>query len=354
VYRQLQIQRFRSFEDFHVDGLRRINLLVGMNNTGKTSLLEAVFLLGGATNPVFPLTIGQLRGQRLGNAIPDPIWRSLYRNLDPSESIEIAGQWNDEAGWRRLSVEALAVSTYADFSESLAVGTVSADDTSIGGLRLRYQPAQGSQIVTEAVFDPKTGNVNAPSVQREDFVRSSYLSARAYSSLARDAEQLSYLVKIKREDEVVDALRIVEPSINRLEVVSEAGASTIYADVGLPSLAPLAVCGEGMVRLFSMVVAITGSRDGVLLVDEIDNGLHHSVMQDLWQMLRQMTDKHDVQVFATTHNEELVESAIHAFEDCPETLGLFRLDRRNGRQTVVSYNEAALRAVEAEGFEVRG
>ena len=354
MYSEIEIRRFRSFEQFRIDGLRRINLLVGMNNTGKTSLLEAVFLLGGASNPVFPMTIAQLRGQKLGGALPDPIWRSLYRNFDPSESIEIAGRWNDEPEQRQLSVEALAVSAYSDFSEPLAVGTGAADEISIGGLRLRYQPAQGNPIVTEAVFDPKTGNVNAPSQQRTDFVRSTYLSARAYSSLARDAEQFSYLVKIKREQEVVDALKIVDDSIKRFEIVSEAGASTIYADIGLSALAPLAVCGEGMVRLFSIVVEMTASRGGVLLVDEIDNGLHHSVMEKFWLVLRKMVETHDVQVFATTHNEELIESALRAFEDDLSVLGLFRLDRRNGKRTVASYNEAALRGVEAEKFEVRG
>ena len=129
----------------------------------------------------------------------------------------------------------------------------------------------------------------------------------------------------------------------------------MYADVGLPSLAPLAVCGEGTVRLFSLVVEAAGSRGGVLLVDEIDGGLHHSVMDKFWATLREIADRHDVQIFATTHNEELVHSAIRAFErDASGTLGLFRLDRRRGRHAVTSYNEAALRAVQGAGFEVRG
>jgi hypothetical protein len=153
------------------------------------------------------------------------------------------------------------------------------------------------------MFDPKTGNVNAPSKERSDFIRSTYLSARAYTSLVRDAEQFSYLVKIKADDEVLSALKLVEPRVSSIEVVSEAGSPTVYVDIGLPTLAPLAVCGEGVVRLFSIVVEVTASRGGVLLVDEIDNGLHFSIMEDFWKSLGALAKKHKVQLVGTTHNE---------------------------------------------------
>jgi len=358
MYTSLSAKFFRSFHDFSIEGLQQISLIAGRNNAGKTTLLEAIFLLGGGTNPVFPMTIAQMRGQKQGGSLPDPVWRSLYHNLDPTKIIELAGRWDGDSQARKLTIEALRVSSYAEQSpqasnnEGVAQAT---QDFSIGGLRLRYQsPKIKKPIVTEAMFDPKTGNVNAPSRERTDFVRSTYLSARAYSSLTRDAEQFSYLVKIKAEDEVVSALRLVEPRISRIEVVSEAGSPTVYVDVGLPSLAPLAVCGEGVVRLFSIVVELTASRGGVLLVDEIDNGLHFSIMEKFWTTLGALAQKHKVQIVATTHNEELIHSAIRVYKSDLSRLAVFRIDRHDDHHRAVTYADGALEAVETTGFEVRG
>jgi hypothetical protein len=358
MYRSLALRRFRAIESLEVRDLRRINLIVGRNNSGKTSLLEAVFLLCGATNPVFPMTIAQMRGQRLGGSLPDPIWRPLFYRLDPRQSIEVEGQWNDDAAARSLLIEALQVRSYTDYMDrsSSGAGVAHANqDFAIGGVQLTYRSATvRNPIVTTAVFDPKTGNVDAPSKDRGDFVRSTYLSARAYASMSGIAERFSHLVRNKDESEVVQALKLIEPAVERLEVVSEAGVPTVYADIGLPALVPLAVCGEGLVRLFSIAVELTASRQGVLLIDELDNGLHHSVMEPMWRLLGEMAERHDVQIFATTHNDELIRQALKAFPADRSQLGLFRIDRRAGRHSATGYDESTFQIVMEEGFEVRG
>ena len=358
MYTEVKLQNLRGIREVHIDGLRPINLLVGRNNSGKTTILEGVFLLGGATSPVFPITLGQLRGQRLGRTYPDAVWRPLFYNLDPRQRIGVDGRWERESAPRRLEIEALDVSSFAEVSDSDEPGTGGiasvTEDFVVGGLRLRYRPAVGREITTTAIFDPKTGNIEAPSKDREDFVRTTFLSARTYPSLLRDAEQYSFLLRIKKEGDILEAVQIIEPAIERIEVLSEPGGPTVYVDLGLESLVPLAVCGEGFVRLFSIAVELTASRGGVLLIDEIDNGLHYSVMPKLWTLLGDLCDRHNVQLLATTHNEELIFSALEGFKDQPERLGLFRVDRKDGRHTVAGYGVDAQRAVREVHFEVRG
>jgi AAA15 family ATPase/GTPase len=136
--------------------------------------------------------------------------------------------------------------------------------------------------------------------------------------------------------------------------VHESGAPAIYCDLGFPALAPLAVCGDGVVRLFSFVVELTAVKGGVLLIDEIDAGLHYSVMVPFWRALRKLADEHDVQIFATTHNDNLIRSAMAAFDDDLSWLCLFRLDRRKQGIVAVRYDEEALATARDERFEVRG
>ena len=100
-------------------------------------------------------------------------------------------------------------------------------------------------------------------------------------------------------------LCLLEPALERIEVLSETGGPSLYMVLGLDALVPLAVCGEGIVRLFSIIVELIASRNGVLLVDEIDNGLHYSVMPKLWKLLGALVKNHDVQIFATTHNDDM-------------------------------------------------
>lgn len=356
MFTNFHIERFRGIPALDIDGVKPITLFVGKNNSGKTSVLEAIFLLCGATNPYTPTLIGQLRGQRITNAQDaDSVWRSLFRGMASKELIKIVGWWEGQ-GQRRLELEPLDVINYSDDLESQLSGVVeSGGSRRIGGLRLRYL-RQGSteQIITQAVFDPQTRQVVAPAIQRDDFVRGTLLSSRSFFNLARDTEQYSFLVRIRAEEEVVDALRMIDDRIRGLAVISGASGASVYADLGGESLIPLAVCGEGMLRLFSIVLAVTGTRGGILLIDEIDNGLHHSVMKELWPVLRKLCAKHNVQLVATTHNDEMIRDALTAFRDDYSQFGLFRLDRTPNGLRAVTYDAEAMTGALETNWEVRG
>src|SRR5262249_5933408 len=149
MYSRVSIKNFRGIESLEADELRRINLIVGRNNSGKTTFLEGVFLVGGTTNPAFPTTLGQLRGQRLIGTYPDPIWRALFRNLDPETPIEILGQWAEEPRGRKLTIQALGLSNYVEpieeWSGSEADILALTQDRVITWLQLRYRYAEGDE-----------------------------------------------------------------------------------------------------------------------------------------------------------------------------------------------------------------
>ncbi len=357
MFTQMTIDNFRGLHHLEITDLRRINLIVGLNNSGKSTLLEGLFLFSGATNPLFATILGQLRGQRLGGTYPDPVWRPLFYQMEPKTNIEIRGRWAGETEEGKLTIEALEAPPFSEVLDSgVGGGSIASmsEVFSIGGLRLSYVSNNGKEVVTQAIFDPKTGNIEAKNREREDSVRATFVSARAYPSSARDARQFSSLLRIKQEGQVLEGMQILEPSVRRIEVLSEPGGPSVYVDVGLKSLIPLAACGEGFVRLFTMIVELTASRGGLLLIDEIDNGLHYSVLNKLWALLDHLTKLHGVQLVATTHNEELIQSALEAFASKPDDLGLFRIDKRDGKHSIANYDAIAQEAIRLEHFEVRG
>jgi hypothetical protein len=358
MYSAVSIKNFRGIGSLEIDGLRRINLILGRNNSGKTTFLESLFLLGGANDPRYATVLGRLRGQRFEEGRPDQVWRSLFYHLDPKEIPVISGHWAQERLDRVLTIQALDVSSYTGSFElpNGGGGGVAAvtPEFLFGGIRLDTTDSGGNAIAMEARSDAGSGNVTLSGSRRPDVVRTTFLGARFYPDQARDAQTFSTLRKVKEDADILEALTILAPEARRIEVLSEITGPSVYLDVGLQALVPLAVCGEGLVRLFSITVELTASRNGVILIDEIDNGLHYSVMPKLWELLAALVEKHDVQLFATTHNDDMMRSALEAFAGKEGALGLFRIDKREDRHVMVSYSDEAMEAVLDVPFEVRG
>jgi predicted ATPase len=353
MYESIRFEGLRALDHVELTGLRRVNLIVGKNNVGKTTVLEGLLLLGGATNPAMLLTLGQMRGQRLDRARPEPepIWRSFSHAFQDDRIVRITGQWGGESNERALAITRLVTRALADTDEDPTVARAFGE-TRLNGVTFEYRGSSAAPVRTSATLEGgELRNHNRP--QRTDFVRTALVSARA-RTLERVAEQYGYLLRMKKEGPVLEALQLLDGRIQRLEIVHESGAPAVYCDLGFPALAPLAVCGDGVVRLFSFVVELTAVKGGVLLIDEIDAGLHYSVMVPFWRTLRQLADAHDVQIFATTHNDDLLRSALEAFGDDLSWFRLYRLDRRKQGIVAVTYDDEALAAARDERIEVRG
>ncbi|MBI5154452.1 ATP-binding protein [Candidatus Poribacteria bacterium] len=138
-----------------------------------------------------------------------------------------------------------------------------------------------------------------------------------------------------------------------LQLIQEAGGTSIYGDLGLSSLLPIEVCGEGFMRLLPIAVELAGAQNKVLLIDEVDNGLHHRVMERFWPFLAKLSAELDVQVFATTHNDEMVQSALDQLNKTDEGVGLYRLELADSGHRVLSYDRTNIEVVLDSGLEVR-
>ena len=184
MYSWITITNFRGIGALAVADLRPINLILGRNNSGKTTLLEGLFLLGGANDPRYATTLGRLRGQPAGGARSEQVWRSLFHRLDPKNQPEISGKWEQEPQPRELVIEAIDVSNYTgSFELSNAGGggvAVVTPEFLFGGVRLRTKDAAGNDLAMEARLDPVSESIKLSGSRRADVIRTTLLSARAY------------------------------------------------------------------------------------------------------------------------------------------------------------------------------
>jgi predicted ATPase len=361
MYRSFEIRNFRCFRKLTLTHLERINLIAGVNNVGKTALLEALFLHCGAYNPELTLRINAFRGidtikVERGRWTETP-WDSLFSGFDVSQNVEMEGE-NDITRRRLLRLRVIRqpqelakfgqfVERNTDNSESLVIQSKVVDTV----LELAYQQ-EGQDGRYHMILDPK-GLRTEPIPPPPPFP-AFFVAARTRVSPQEDAERFGRLEIAGQQDVLVEALRVIEPQLRRLAVVVASGVPMIHGDIGIGRLLPLPLMGDGMARIASLVLTIGNAPGGVVLVDEFENGLHHSIMPDVWRVIGEVARQFNTQVFATTHSLECITAAHKAFTQS-ETYDflLHRLERRGELIRVATYDQETLGAALETGLEVR-
>ncbi|MCK6576289.1 ATP-binding protein [Myxococcota bacterium] len=159
------------------------------------------------------------------------------------------------------------------------------------------------------------------------------------------------------EQTVLQALRTIEPDIERIASI---GSSRRYASDTRGGLAmlvdgrrvPVGSMGDGIWRLLGIALALVrSSGGGTLLIDEIDTGLHYSVLTDMWRLVFETARRLDVQVFATTHSRDCYEALAAVAEAGRHEISLQRIER--GKPKAIVFTEAEIQQAAERGIEIR-
>jgi hypothetical protein len=160
------------------------------------------------------------------------------------------------------------------------------------------------------------------------------------------------------EDRVVDALRIIARDVERINLLGRSERMSARIPVvrinGIEEPVPLRTLGEGMNRIFGIVLAAVNAQKGILLVDEIDSGLHYTVHTELWKTLFQTAARLNIQIFATTHSWDCIEGFQQAAEEEGRTdVALIRLERREEKIVPILFDKERLAIATRQDIEVR-
>jgi hypothetical protein len=361
MYQSFKISNFRCFRETTLNSPERVNLIAGMNNVGKTALLEALFLHSGAYNPELTLRLNAFRGIQqveleFGRWVKTP-WDSLFSQFDTSKIVELVGE-NEKTGLRILRLRVIRQpEELAKIGQSIQHSSDKSESThsftSETAQVLELECTEGKQPRKYYMILDRKGVRIEPIPPPPPFP-AVFLVARGRVSLAEDAESFGKLEILGQQDVLLKALQVIEARLRRLAVVVVGGVPMIHGDIGLGRLVPLPVMGEGMTRLANLVLAIGNAPNGVVLVDEIENGLHHSILSKVWRAIGEVARQFNTQVFATTHSLECIIAAHRAFSEsgCYD-FRLHRLERVNETIRAVTYDQETLEAAIETGLEVR-
>ncbi len=364
MYKSFRVKNFRCFKDLQINDLGRVNLIAGKNNTGKTALLEAMYIF---TKPLTPLALFHLQQSR-GLDLPESefptYWKQFFYNMDAINTIQI------EASNPRIAAGAtLTIKELEDNDEHKSDYYVYRNRrTPVIRLSERVKSLEKRETILKCMltWDEEKLPVYvyfAPDLL-DDSVKDSeqeslFIPTQYRTSNEEAVYKYSQLVVENLDKQFERYLRTIEPRLSKLLVLSPWGEHLMWAEIEQVRM-PLRLLGEGTNRFSHFLMTMMVDKPNYLFLDEIENGIHYSVQKNVWKAIGQAARELDIQVFATTHSLEMIRAAYEAFSE-DNKLSDFRYhrldrDRDTGDIEAVTYNEFGMDAVAAFDFEyeVRG
>jgi len=356
MFKRISIKNFRGFQDLEVSECVRFNLVVGQNNVGKTALLEAIFLHIGPKNPELSLKLPAFRGIELQEMSAESLWSSLFYRFSADEKI-VLKSYDEKGNIQKLEIELGAkekLTMNRHEEKQIKMPTMSAVTSSSppNRIELKYIDSKQKTHIASATIEPD--GLKIKNLRNPDFP-GIYVLARGTGGSREDADRYS-LLDVKGEQNVIsEILKKIEPRLSRLSVVSSPLGSSIHGEIGIGRLLPIQLMGDGTARLLTLSLAIASATNGIVLVDEIENGMHYSIMKDVFKELISLANRYNVQIFATTHSHECLQAAYHSFETFDKkAFAIIRLDRIDDVIKATVYDWNSMSTVLETGWEVRG
>lgn len=315
MFNKIEIERFRGIRHALIEGFKQVNLFFGKNNCGKSSLLESLFLASGLSNPLLPIHVNFMRGYskvRLNDLKLD------FYNMDSSHQIHILIE-NEEKRDLKINL----------FEQKQNNVSLNADDTNIlsnveeGKYGLNFDFKINDRHFESQLLFESANSTDATRIVSKHYVESLkciYLSPK-YDFNA-SIQGLKNILQNKDEHFIIEGLRLIEPRVKDFIFTD----NEMLVDTGLAKRIPVNMMGDGARKIVSLLTAIYDCKDGALLVDEISNGFHYSVMRSLWDVLINAAIRNHTQLFVTTHDVDSIKGLRDAaLENHRDIVAAFKL-----------------------------
>lgn len=379
MLRSLRIQNFRTLSDFRVSSLGRVNLIVGKNNSGKSTVLEALRIYSQNGSPallddllvghdeVLP-SLGQHGSEDKeipyqnffsGRVFPGIDDKEIYIGDEPGQNyVKIAHTYyleervepSEDGGFARLKRSPISkLENHEEASEALLISSSRRDQP-------RWIP------ISEGMYPGfRRGRPAAPDTQvvPMGFVPTGLLPSANLADLWDTIALTSF------DDIVRDGLRIIEPAASGIAFVkreklvrNESERAAIVKLEGSAKPLPLNSMGDGMVRILQLLLALVPAKGGVYLVDEFENGLHYSIQDKVWELIFTLAAAQDIQVFAATHSWDCIEAFRNVANRLAESAVLFRVGKSvkhsdHGKVIATVFEKDALTNLTQNDVEIR-
>jgi hypothetical protein len=372
----IQIKGFRCFDHINLDGLARVNVVTGANASGKTSFFEAIYLGANATatalqnivtlrNPPlnvstilsaispgmpFPLAIG-FQQQNTSN------FEGLFRSFRASarsgsvEQIEISYKDNQEMRYD-LRVH---YDRSTNNNPIPVIGGTGASGTVFPLILERTQTFKGGSptISRLPVTVNQTGQLQQP--YSEPFGPSIYLFSATIDYA--ESDNVAWFSQLKEKggaDAVVEFITREFPFIKGIEVLAPNGVNALYATLADGSRRRLSSVSSGIHKIISILLGCSHIRKGIIIIDEIENGIFYSKYSAVWSVLYKFALETENQIFVSSHSLECLTALIPTLEENEHDFTLLRTEQVEEKFSIVHVAGKSMKSALKFGAEIRG
>ena len=338
----LSISGFRGIDQLEIPRLGRVALLAGKNGVGKTTVLDGVRLYAahGELDAVQSLLMSRdeltTYEDKDGDLVDGPAFDRLFHRNGKDRVIIVIGPLS------RGPVLRIAETVGADGK---------ALDVVFDGRRKSY---------TERGVASRLPLLRRWLGQDEDDSAESSRCELLGPGLLRNAHMGRLWDRVALTDHeslALDAIRLIFGNrVDRAAVVGTRGVGrrVVVRLSDHPHPVPLKSLGDGATRMFGVALALANCRNGILLIDEAENGIHYSLQSKFWGMVLQAAEAHNTQVLATTHSKDCINGFAAAALAHPYVEGnLIRIGWRNDKLRAVEYSKEKLKVAAEQNIEVR-
>ena len=367
----LTIERFRAIGKLTVEGLGRVNLITGRNNTGKSTVLEALRILASDASLSVLYSILRSREEDAGDV------DESARVVEAEGLFQMSNLFHGFPEFSAKIAPIVIASNGEHRSMRLSIGTgwfseereqdgprkfvpqqkeLIGEGEALPGLIIEAGGATRN-VILESWRRLARGRMLRPEFPDEPRLPCVFVSPFGGERTATLGPLWDKIALSDREKDVVEALQIIDPGISGVSMVGGEGPrqarTAIVKAAGFSRPVPLRSFGDGLNRLFGIVLSLVNAKDGLLLIDEFENGMHHSVQTDVWRAIFKLASRLNIQVVATSHSWDAIEAFQKAASEDPEEGVLIRLSRKGEDIIPTLFREDELAIATRERIEVR-
>jgi len=373
MLKSLKIENFKNIKNVYIPSLANVNLIIGKNNTSKTSLLEAVSILSSNIDFSWIFQLIATRGDLFYSSTDSGATRN-FDNLKSLSSL-FYGRQIDFSGNLPIFIgdeEENIFLQFVNYIEEVVedINQTTGEKSIIGRRRSKVVTNNGfSESLIGLEIQSKNYNTIVPidesrtlrnnrfhlPIQKRNFqfIKPSY-QENEINGMLWDKIALT-----EKEDLVISTLQIIEEDLEKISFIKEETSSRerrVIAKIkNISERVPLKSMGDGINRVLTIILGLVNADEGYLLIDEFENGLHYSVQEKLWGIIFKLSQKLKIQVFATTHSDDCI-SAFSTVTNSKEykNLGkLIKLEKVNKEIKAVDFNSKELSIAENQNIELR-
>lgn len=317
LVKSIHIKNFRCFGDTKAKNFGHVNLLGGKNNSGKTALLEALLLANQPnTRSIFTLLKFRVIDSDFMKEEPQRAWDNFFFNGKKNIEINFLVNTSDSEEYNISISRNESVEEFIDFAQNSSHANGDKEDL------MDFAQSLDHKDVVKSVLNIKSG----------DTFKGSLIATESTilrnSKIQESSDRVAFIPVCPKvggavlagafdkakfndtEGHLLEAFKLIDDSIEKVDTF-QMGNSAIYLKRKHQEFMPLSLFGDAMNRVADIILRIINNENSIVLIDEIENGIHHTNQRKIWEMLFKLSLKFKVQIFATTHSEEMIE----AFKD---------------------------------------